>query len=82
MRTAAFFVSTLPALSKDIVVLPYKLLTVGRLLVLVLLQDNGAQFLDDAFLDEQLCLVLILKLGDVGMVGDEHGFFAADKPFG
>lgn len=35
----------------------YKLLAVEGLLVLILLQNNGAKFLDDAFLDEEFGLV-------------------------
>ena len=81
MRTAAFFVSTLPALSKDIST-TLQVADGRETACSGSSQDNGAQFLDDAFLDEQFCLVLLLKLGDVGMVCDEHGFFAADKPFG
>nr|DAF72058.1 MAG TPA: hypothetical protein [Caudoviricetes sp.] len=63
------------------VVSAYKLLTVEGLLVLVFLQDNGAKFLDDAFLDEQFGLVLLFKFGYVGLVDDEHGALASYKPF-
>ena len=35
----------------------YKLLAVEGLLVLILLSKNGAKFLEDAFLDEEVGLV-------------------------
>ena len=64
-----------------VVVSAYKLLTVEGLLVLVFFQDNGAKFLDDAFLDEQFGLVLLFKFGYVGLVNDKHTALASYEPF-